>query len=82
MRIIDLVQADWPALVDFLELPSHTVRNLTDLDKEDACRKVFELWLEGEGDEAMPQNWHTIISVLGKIKKRRLAEQVHEALND
>ena len=80
MNIIDEVQADWHALVDFLELPSRTVRNLRHLSNENACRDVFESWLEGEGD--MPRNWHTIISVLRKMKRRRLAEEVQKALTD
>ena len=79
INIIDEVQAHWQALADHLKLPSYTVENLSDLDNEAACRRVFRLWLDGEG---MSQNWHTIITVLRKIKKKRLAELVHEALSD
>ena len=80
LNIIDEVQADWEALVDHLKLPDCTVRNLRHLNNnEAACRRVFELWLDGEG---LPQNWHTIISVLKKMKRKRLAEEVKETLND
>ena len=79
INIIDEVQAHWQALADHLKLPSYTVENLSGLDKETACRRVFALWLDGEG---MLRNWHTIITVLKNIKKKRLAEQVREALSD
>ena len=80
--ILDEIQADWRALVDFLELPSRTVRNLRHLDNEDACRETLQMWLDGEGDEDTPRNWHTIITVLRKMKRKSLAKQVQEALTN
>ena len=82
LNIIDYVQASWSELSDFLELPSNTVRNLQRLDPEDACRRVFELWLDGEGEQGEPTNWYTIISVLRKMKLKTFAEQVRQALVD
>ena len=79
LNIIEEVQSDWVELADLLDL-SHCVKNLRSLDNKDACRRVFELWLDGEGDDNMPRNWQTIIYVLRNMKRKKLAEQVHETL--
>ena len=82
MNIIQHIQTEWTDLADFLDIPNTHVKNMRHLNDKDACRAVFELWLDGEGDEDMPQTWWTIIKVLRKMGHKTLAEQVYNALVD
>ena len=78
LNILDEVQADWSSIVDYLELPSKTVKQLRGRDDEEAVREVFERWLNGNGETSV--DWNTVIQTIQKVKKKLFAEEVREAL--
>ncbi len=83
VKIIKMVQAQWPQLVDLLWLPSHTVANLKaepHYTPRAACREVFNIWLNGDDTLRMPKNWDTVIEVMSHLGNAKLGQDIKEVL--
>lgn len=85
MQIITQMQAEWPKLVDFLELPTAdvTVQNLKaerDYSPQSACRKVFSRWLDSGDQSRMPKEWNTVLEVVSDMGNQRLSDDIRSVL--
>ncbi len=85
VQIIDRVQGRWQTLIGYFRLPPHTkeaILGMRDFNPENACREVFQRWLDG-GDELLsPKDWNTVIKVLHRIGKSSLADELQSILTE
>ena len=64
VRVIEEVCYKWKELGDCLEFRPGQIRAVGKNHQtcEEACRAIFEQWLQGEGRQ--PANWGTLINIL------------------
>ena len=80
IRIIEELQADWKKLATSFDLPEAFINNHRREEDSDACRAVFNSWLNGEGDEG-PRTWNTVIRAIKRAGRyRRLIGDIQHAL--
>ena len=81
MRVIDAVAAKWEKLALALHFKGSTldaIRRDTHHQTEDACRRMLQRWLEGEGRK--PVNWNTLTKALDDAGFTELAKELNQVL--
>ena len=49
---------------------------------EEACRAVFDVWLEGEEDLLTPRTWEMVVAVLKEADLCTLSDELNSILSD
>ena len=83
MKIIETVAARWEDVALELHFEGHTLQNIqydTRIQCIEACRKMFQKWLDGEGRQ--PVTWETLMDALVGAGFVTLVEDLQEILTN
>ena len=81
MKIIETVAARWEEIALELHFEGHTLQNVrynTRIQCIDACREMFQKWLDGEGRQ--PVTWETLMDALVGAGFVTVVEDLQEIL--
>jgi len=83
VKIIETVAARWEEVALALHFEGHTIQNIrydTRFQCVDACREMFQKWLDGEGSQ--PVTWETLMAALVGAGFITLVEDLQELLRN
>ena len=80
---METVAAKWEEVALALHFEDHTIQNIrydTRIQCVDACREMFQKWLDGEGSQ--PVTWETLMAALVGAGFITLVEDLQEILRN
>ena len=83
MKIIESIAAKWEEVALALHFEGHTLQNIrydTRVQCVDACREMFQKWLDGDGSQ--PATWETLRDCLVDAGFVTLVEDIQQILRD